>query len=113
VVTDHLTRPFFVLGNEMLLQHVFINLFLNAIDAMPDGGSLAVSATRATGQVAVSVSDTGCGIPAEEVTRIFDPFFTRATKTAPGLDCRFATRSSSSIVAQSRSAVSRAAAATS
>lgn len=78
VVTDDLKRPFFVWGNEMLLQHVFINLFLNAIDAMPDGGSVAVSARMTAGQVAVCVSDTGCGIPAEEVTRIFDPFFTRS-----------------------------------
>lgn len=78
VLTDRLNGRLFVLGNEMLLQHVFINLFLNAIDAMPDGGSLAVSAGAAAGQVSVRVSDTGCGIPAEEVNRIFDPFFTRS-----------------------------------
>ncbi len=65
-------------GNETLLQHVFINLFLNAIDAMPDGGALAVSAIRSADQVAVAVSDTGCGIPADEVNRIFDPFYTRS-----------------------------------
>ncbi len=78
VTTDHLERTFFVQGNGMLLQHVFINLFINAIDAMPDGGALAVSAQGAGGQVSVRVSDTGCGIPAEEVNRIFDPFFTRS-----------------------------------
>jgi PAS domain S-box-containing protein len=78
VVTDHLTGPFCVPGNETLLQHVFINLFLNAIDAMPEGGSLAVVAGVAAGQVVVSVSDTGCGIPADEINRIFDPFYTRS-----------------------------------
>jgi PAS domain S-box-containing protein len=78
VMTERLTGPLCVLGNETLLQHVFINLFLNAIDAMPEGGSLTVSATRESGQVSISVSDTGCGIPADEVTRIFDPFYTRS-----------------------------------
>ncbi len=65
-------------GNDTLLQHVFINLFLNAIDAMPDGGSLTVSATVRNRQVSLAVADTGCGIPAEEVNRIFDPFYTRS-----------------------------------
>jgi PAS domain S-box-containing protein len=51
VVTDHLSHRFLVPGNETLLQHVFINLFPNAIDAMPEGGSLAVSAGRDGGQV--------------------------------------------------------------
>lgn len=78
VVTDKLNKPLFVRGNETLLQHVFINLFLNAIDAMPDGGSLVVSANRRGREIAVTVSDTGCGIPAEEVNRIFDPFYTRS-----------------------------------
>ena len=78
VVTDSLQGPIFVRGNETLLQHVFINLFLNAIDAMPDGGSLAVSARQCGDQIAVAVADTGCGIPSEEVTRIFDPFYTRS-----------------------------------
>jgi len=78
VITGHLNGPFLVPGNDTLLQHVFINLFLNAIDAMPDGGSLTVSATVRNRQVSLSVADTGCGIPAEEVNRIFDPFYTRS-----------------------------------
>lgn len=78
VVTESLNGPSFVHANETLLQHVFINLFINAIDAMPDGGSLAVSARRQGRQISVAVADTGCGIPSEEVNRIFDPFYTRS-----------------------------------
>jgi hypothetical protein len=63
-------------GVEYKLQQVFLNLFLNARDAMPRGGWLAV-ATRLDGQSAViEVADTGSGIPSEHLSRIYDPFFT-------------------------------------
>jgi signal transduction histidine kinase len=62
------------------LQQVFLNLFLNAKDAMPGGGTLNVATTNGE-LVSVRVSDTGSGIPAEHIQRIYDPFFT--TKTAP------------------------------
>jgi signal transduction histidine kinase len=68
--------PVVVSGVEYKLQQVFLNLFLNARDAMPNGGSLSVS-SRARGQDAViEVADTGVGIPAEHLARIYDPFFT-------------------------------------
>jgi two-component system, NtrC family, sensor kinase len=67
-------------GNAGRLQQVFLNLFLNAKDAMPGGGTLSV-ATSNGDQVSVRVSDTGSGIAAEHIHRIYDPFFT--TKTAP------------------------------
>jgi two-component system NtrC family sensor kinase len=69
------TAPF-VLGIEYKLQQVFLNLFLNARDAMPKGGWLTI-ATRAEGdQAIVEVGDTGSGIPADQLSRIYDPFFT-------------------------------------
>jgi signal transduction histidine kinase len=59
------------------LQQVFLNLFLNAADAMPDGGVLEVTlAPKGDREVAVEVADTGCGIPDSDLEHVFDPFFT-------------------------------------
>jgi two-component system NtrC family sensor kinase len=69
-----------ILGNPGKLQQVFLNLFLNAKDAMAGGGTLRV-ATEVNGHVGVSIADTGSGISPEHVKRIYDPFFT--TKSAP------------------------------
>jgi two-component system, NtrC family, sensor kinase len=67
-------------GNSGRLQQVFLNLFLNAKDAMAGGGKLRV-ATMNGDSVSVSISDTGSGIAPEHIQRIYDPFFT--TKTSP------------------------------
>jgi len=69
-----------VQGNPGRLQQVFLNLFLNARDAMPGGGQLNVATSNGE-TVRVMVSDTGAGIAPEHIQRIYDPFFT--TKTAP------------------------------
>lgn len=65
-----------VIGNAHNLQQVFLNLFLNAIQAMPDGGTLSVTSFVEHDQLHVDVRDTGVGIPAEYIDKIFDPFFT-------------------------------------
>src|SRR3954470_14217038 len=65
-----------VLGIEHQLQQVFLNLFLNARDAMPSGGWLSVSTRLDAGPVIAEVADTGSGIPSEQIARIYDPFFT-------------------------------------
>ncbi len=72
-----------VKGNSGKLQQVFLNLFLNAKDAMAAGGTLRV-ATQANGHVAVDVSDTGSGIALEHVQRIYDPFFTTKSTVVEG-----------------------------
>jgi signal transduction histidine kinase len=53
-----------------------VALATNAIDAMPEGGTLTFRATRAGSRVLVQVRDTGIGISPENLTKIFDPFFT-------------------------------------
>lgn len=64
-------------GNPRDLQQVFLNLFLNAIQAMPNGGALTVSGACADdGMLRIDVADTGAGIAKEHLASIFDPFFT-------------------------------------
>lgn len=69
-------------GNTGMLQQVFTNIILNALQAMPQGGNLTVS-TKITGSfgegkkgVEVAFTDTGFGIPSESLDKIFEPFFT-------------------------------------
>jgi len=64
-------------GAPELLEQVFVNLILNALNSMPDGGTLTI-ATRSVigGKVEIRFSDTGFGIPHENLPSIFDPFFT-------------------------------------
>ncbi len=69
-----------ILGNAGKLQQVFLNLFLNAKDAMQSGGSLQIR-TLVNGHVTIAITDTGSGIAPEHLQRIYDPFFT--TKSAP------------------------------
>ena len=71
--------PVIVLGMEHKLQQVFLNLFLNARDAMPKGGWLSVATRIDEGRLVAEVSDTGSGIPSEYLGRIYDPFFTTKT----------------------------------
>jgi PAS domain S-box-containing protein len=70
------STPVRVLGIEHQLQQVFLNLFLNARDAMPRGGWLSVTTEIEVDRVVAVIADTGSGIPAEQLARIYDPFFT-------------------------------------
>ncbi len=77
-------------GDKQHLNQVFLNLILNAVDAMPSGGILEVVVGKSTepGYIAVDVKDNGDGIPDHIVTSIFDPFFTtkhRSKGTGLGL----------------------------
>jgi two-component system NtrC family sensor kinase len=63
-------------GNPRNLEQVFLNLFLNAMEAMPDGGRLDISATHQGESVRVAVKDSGPGIPPEHLDQVFEPFFT-------------------------------------
>ncbi len=70
-----------VLIDEGQISQVFINIIINALDAMPDGGRLQVTTRRNRDEsgaciATVSISDTGVGIPSSELEKIFDPFYT-------------------------------------
>lgn len=64
------------------LEQVFINVILNAIDAMPDGGHLTVNVEADDNFVTVQIVDTGIGIPVENVAHLFEPFFTTKARGA-------------------------------
>jgi signal transduction histidine kinase len=75
-----------VKGNSGKLQQVFLNLFLNARDAMFSGGVLSVKSWSEDGLVHIEVADTGQGIAPEHLSRIYDPFFTtKAARKGTGL----------------------------
>jgi PAS domain S-box-containing protein len=64
-------------GDAAALAHAFMNLCVNAVDAMPDGGTLTLGTrTPAPGWVEVSIADTGCGMPQAVLDKAMDPFFT-------------------------------------
>ena len=73
-------------GNPGKLQQVFLNLFLNARDAMEKGGALSIKTSAHDGHVLVTVADSGAGIARENLEKIFDPFFTtKGAKKGTGL----------------------------
>jgi len=73
-------------GRAMILQQVVMNMLLNGIKAMPQGGLLEISLLRESSQALLRIRDTGEGIPSEDLYRIFDPFFsTRKPSDGTGL----------------------------
>jgi PAS domain S-box-containing protein len=66
--------------DRYLIKRVLINLITNAVQAMPDGGTISVKATQKNGVALISVEDTGLGIPEENRNKIFKPLFTTKSK---------------------------------
>ncbi|SPF37154.1 HAMP domain protein [Candidatus Desulfosporosinus infrequens] len=73
-----------ILADTEKLKQVFVNIIVNAAEAMPTGGKLVITTKEQDNLVTISFSDSGEGIPAEEKLRIFDPFYT-TKKTGTGL----------------------------
>ncbi|MBI5408398.1 MAG: HAMP domain-containing protein [Nitrospirae bacterium] len=77
-------------GDRALLEHVFLNLILNAIQAMPEGGEIRISGKTDGGFVEVMLSDKGGGIPEDIRSKVFDPFFTtKESGTGLGLSIAY------------------------
>jgi len=75
-----------ILADGLQLQQVFSNIVLNAVQAMPDGGELAIASRRNNEVIEVDIIDTGEGIPRENLDKVFSPLFsTKAQGTGLGL----------------------------
>lgn len=78
IQTDYAAELPLLSGDFKRLQQAFVNILWNAIEAMPEGGTLTVSTNfdRESDRIVIQVSDTGVGIPEDDVEKIFEPFFT-------------------------------------
>jgi PAS domain S-box-containing protein len=74
-----------VKGNPSELYEVLVNVIKNALEAMPDGGILAIAPAMRNGKIYLSISDTGIGIAEENMQRLFEPFFTTKGLKSSGL----------------------------
>ncbi len=84
VKTTYTNNGTAVVGDAGQLSQVFLNLILNAREAMEHGGALTIVTSSANGHVEVQVADTGCGIHPKDLAHIFEPFFSKKT-TGTGL----------------------------
>ncbi|HJU10503.1 MAG TPA: ATP-binding protein, partial [Candidatus Binataceae bacterium] len=82
-----------IVGDAAELRQTFLNLLLNAQDAMPAGGTIRILASAQTDQIVVKVEDEGLGIPEENLTRIFVPFFSTKGEHGTGLGLSIAAAS--------------------
>jgi len=69
-----------IFADPLQIGQVLVNLVTNAYQAMPEGGRLTISAQAEKGQVYLSITDTGCGIPNENMERLFEPLFSTKAK---------------------------------
>ncbi len=84
IVTRYMDKPCLVSCEENQLKQVFINVLKNAIEAMPSGGEIHIAVSDEAGQAAVTITDSGVGIPEEMIAKLGDPFIT-GKETGTGL----------------------------
>ena len=74
-----------VMGDPVELREVLVNIIYNAVDAMPQGGEIEMSAQEGSDGVILTIVDTGTGMPPDVKSRLFDPFFTTKGKAGTGM----------------------------
>jgi len=79
------SSPARLAGNQVLLGQIFLNLLLNACEAQPGGGEIAVTTRRRDGALLVEIADRGPGVTADDASRIFEPFYSTKSSTGLGL----------------------------
>ncbi len=72
--------PTALIGDEIRLHQVLVNVISNTLQAMPEGGRLTTAAVRNDGSIEIQISDTGCGMTGDTKEKIFDPLFTMKAK---------------------------------
>jgi signal transduction histidine kinase len=80
IIKDYHHYKIEVSADSNQLKEVFLNLFLNALDAMKEGDKLTIITQIAYKELRILISDTGCGIPEENIPQLFDPFFSTKDK---------------------------------
>ena len=98
------TQPVVALVNALEIKSVIVNLVVNALDSMDEGGTLQITLGMRDGMAEIVFRDTGCGMSSEVLENIFEPFFTRSRSRARerAWVCRSAIGSSASIGARWR-----------
>jgi PAS domain S-box-containing protein len=84
-VSSYLTPDCYIPGDENEILELFMNLFRNAVEAIEDRGEIRVDCRCQDDQVIIRIADTGVGISAEELPRIFEPFYTTKGLQTPGM----------------------------
>jgi len=85
LILNLMETPAQIMASKDQLRQVFINLFSNAMYAMPDGGQLQISTAATSSTLKITVEDTGTGIRPEHIAKIFDSFFTTKTESVQGV----------------------------
>ena len=85
LLVDCSTEKLYVWGNKSSLCNAIMNILENAVRFMPDGGNLRINCETGEEFLRIKISDTGPGIPPENLDRIFEPFFTTDKKKGTGI----------------------------
>ncbi|MFH1156103.1 MAG: PAS domain S-box protein [Pseudomonadota bacterium] len=85
IQTDFVDNPAIIRASKDQLRQVFLNMFSNAMDAMPDGGTLSITTAMEGNKMIITLADTGIGIKEEHQEKIFDSFFTTKTDSVKGV----------------------------